>query len=162
MRLLNQLKLSTLAAVAAAALGGVEAAHTQQTATGGDVVVKDSNATRTGEPTGTRVLRSWRDSVKVRGRDVPRRVEIVYDYDTGVGLRRVYDADDQLTSEEPLAVPPPASREEIAQAYAMIRGDAELGALARRAGAHLDGGFLLLEGEGEPCGPGSRCIQVPL
>ena len=39
MRLLNQLKLSTLAAVAAAALGGVEAAHTQQTAPGGDIVV---------------------------------------------------------------------------------------------------------------------------
>ena len=42
----------------------------------------------------------------------------------------------------------------------MIRNDPELGAMSQKVGAHFDGGFILNEAEGKPCGPGTRCIQV--
>ncbi len=113
-----------------------------------------------GRPTGTRLLRTWRDTVKLGGRDVPRIVEIVYDYEAGVARRRVYNADGVLVADQPLADQPQPSPEEIAEAVAIIRADPELGKLARRVGANFEGGFLLREAAGEPCGPGSRCLQI--
>lgn len=113
-----------------------------------------------GRPTGTRLLRTWRDTVKLDGRDEPRSVEIVYDYEAGVARRRIYAADGALVADQPLADQPQPSREEIAEAVALIRADAELGKLARSVGAIFDGGFLLREAAGEPCGPGSRCLQI--
>lgn len=113
-----------------------------------------------GRPTGTRLLRAWHDSVKLEGRDEPRSVEIIYDYDAGVARRRIYGADGALLADQPLADQPQPSSEEIAEAVALIRADSELGELARRVGANFDGGFLLLEAAGKPCGPGSRCLQI--
>ncbi len=106
------------------------------------------------------VVRSWRDTVKIRGRDEPRTVEIVFDRGAGVARRRVYNADGALVSDEELAHQPQPSAEEIADAVATVRRDPELGSLLRRNRAVLDGGFLLREAEGEPCGPRSRCLQV--
>jgi hypothetical protein len=107
-----------------------------------------------------RVVRSWRDTVKIRGRDEPRTVEIVFDSDAGVARRRIYDAGGDLVSDEELADQPQPSAEEIARAFSKVRADRELGSVLRRNRAELDGGFLLREAEGEPCGPGSRCLQV--
>ena len=107
-----------------------------------------------------RVVRSWRDTVKIRGRDEPRSVEIVFDPDSGVARRRIYDAAGDLVSDEELAEQPQPSSAEIAKAFAMVRTDPELGSLLRGRRAVLDGGFLLREAEGEPCGPRSRCLQV--
>ncbi len=110
--------------------------------------------------TGERLLRSWQDTVKVHGRDQARTIEVVYDYDSAVALRRTYDADGDLLFEQALGSQPQPSREEIAEAFAMVRNDAALGGLARMVDAHLDGGFILDEADGEPCGRGTRCIQV--
>jgi hypothetical protein len=104
------------------------------------------------------VVRSWSDTVKIRGRDEPRSVEIVFDHDTGVARRRIYDAGGNLVSDEELADPPQPSPEEIAQAFEKVRNDSELGSVLRRNRGVLDGGFLFRDAES--CGPGSRCIQV--
>jgi len=136
---------------------GVEIASADPT---GQRSGRELSRERSRHATDVRVVRSWRDTVKIRGRDEPRRVEIVFDHGAGVARRRIYDADDHLVSEEELADPPQPSSEEIAQAFAKVRKDPELGSLLRRNRAVLDGGFLLREAEGEPCGPGSRCIQV--
>ncbi len=106
------------------------------------------------------VLRSWQDHVKIDGRDQPRFVEIVFDYELGVARRRVYDAQDGLISDEALAGQPRASTAEIAEAFDTVRRDPELGQMARSVNAILDGGFLLREAAGEPCGPPARCVQV--
>ena len=108
------------------------------------------------------VLRSWLDRVKIDGRDEARIVEIVFDYELGVARRRVYDAQDWLISDEVLAGQPRASSAEIAEAFDTVRRDPELGQLARSANAIIDGGFLLREAPGEPCGPPARCLQVYL
>ncbi len=106
------------------------------------------------------VLRSWQDHVKIDGRDQPRFVEIVFDYELGVARRRVYAAQDQLISDEVLAGQPRATAAEIAEAFDTVRRDPELGQLARSVNAIFDGGFLLREAAGEPCGPPARCVQV--
>ncbi len=106
------------------------------------------------------VLRSWLDRVKIDGRDQTRLVEIVFDYELGVARRRVYDAQDWLISDEVLAGQPRATTAEIDEAFDTVRRDPELGQLARSANAIIDGGFLLREAPGEPCGPPARCLQV--
>ena len=150
----------TLAAVFLASVvvtAGVEIASTDPPA---DRSARALSRDRSRHATDLRVVRSWRDTVKIRGRDEPRTVEIVFDHGAGVARRRVYDADGDLVSDEALADSPQPSSEEVAQAFGKIRKDPELGSLLRRNRAVLDGGFLLREAEGEPCGPGSRCIQV--
>ncbi len=106
------------------------------------------------------VLRSWQDHVKIDGRDQPRFVEIVFDYELGVARRRVYDAQDGLISDEALAGQPRATTAEIAEAFDTVRRDPEIGQMARSVNAIFDGGFLLREAAGEPCGPPARCVQV--
>lgn len=132
--------------------------HSAQTQSTGPIV--PGARTEPTHATGERLVRSWRDTVKIHGRDQARTIEIVYDYDDAVALRRTYDADGVLLFEQVLGSQPQPSEEEIAEAFAMVRDDAALGALFRRAGAHLDGGFILDEVEGEPCGRGTRCLQV--
>lgn len=110
-----------------------------------------------------RLLRSWTDTVKVDGGgDLPRRVDILFDYTQGVALERSYDGSGRLTEERRLDDAPGPSAEELAEAYGMVRADAELGRIVERTQAVLEGGFLLDEAEGQPCGPRTRCLQVQL
>jgi hypothetical protein len=106
------------------------------------------------------LLRSWQDHVKINGRDEPRRFEISFDYRLRETRRRIYDAQDRLISDETLAAQPQATATEIAKAIDTVRRDPELGQMARNSNAVLDGGFLLHESPGKPCGPGTRCVQV--
>jgi hypothetical protein len=106
------------------------------------------------------VIRGWQDRVKIDGRDELRSVEIVFDYAVGETRRRVFDAAGQLLSEEVLANQPRPTRAEIEAAFDTIRRDPELGRQARSVNAKFDGGFLLAEVPGEPCGPPARCLQV--
>ena len=111
-------------------------------------------------PRAQEVLRSWQDRVKIDGRDELRSVEIVFDYSAGEARRRVFDAAGQLLSEEVLANQPRPTPSEIAEAIDTVRRDPELGRLARDERATFNGGFLLIEREGEPCGPPARCLQI--
>jgi hypothetical protein len=106
------------------------------------------------------VLRSWQDRVKIDGHDHPRQFEIVYDYQSGEARRRVYDAQGQLVFDEVIAEQPRATDAELAKAFDTVRRDPEFGRLARDLNAQIDGGFLLHEAAGKPCGPRTRCVQV--
>ncbi len=116
----------------------------------------------------TRVLRSWPEDVKWRGRIVPARVEVVFDYTDGVAIERLVietKSGRQVlkTQTFPPGVGVPApSVEEIEEAKQLVRGDEELARLIRNADAVLDGGFEVFEPAGSPCGPGTRCIKIQI
>lgn len=111
----------------------------------------------------TRVLRTWSDTVKEDGRDVARRVQIVFDYDDVVAFEVVFsEPDGRLLSTRKLeGAPPRPSPEEITEAFEIVRADAQLGEIVRRTGGILEGGFVL-EGGMSPCGPGTRCLEVQI
>jgi len=112
-----------------------------------------------------RVVRSWPEPVTVNGKTALGRVEIAFDYDRGVAIERVIAADGRVVSttvrRKGEGAPRPTP-EEIEEAYAMVRADAELARIIDQADAQLDGGFILNEEAGKPCGPGTRCIQVQM
>lgn len=109
----------------------------------------------------TRVLKSWSEPVKVNGEEKVYRVEIVFDYDTGEARQNVYDAAGALLSREAVTKLPRPTAEELAEAFALVLADDELGALFRENNAVLDGGFILREDSG-PCGPRTRCLQIEI
>lgn len=110
-----------------------------------------------------RVIRSWPEPVTVNGNTALGRVEILFDYDEGVAIERVIAADGKVVSSTVRRKGEGAPRptpEEIAEAKDLVLADEELARIIDQAGAELDGGFILNEGAGKPCGPGTRCIQV--
>ncbi len=107
-----------------------------------------------------RVIRAWDESVG-HGPGAPKhRVEIILDTQHGVLRQRVLDESGRLVSDRNVDGHPRPSPEEIREAFDLIRRDREFGPLLKRSRGHLDGGFLLAEAAGDPCGPGSRCLQV--
>lgn len=115
--------------------------------------------TRTSRP--VRLLRSWEETVKVGGREYPRRVEVLFDYAKGVARENSYDPNGLLRASRTMTQNMPApSPEEIAEAFAIARSDPSLASLFARFSVVIEGGFLLQEDEGMPCGPRSRCLHV--
>ncbi len=124
-------------------------------------VVPAATVTRTSRP--VRLLRTWEETIKAGGREFPRRVEVLFDYGQGVARENYYTLDGQLVGSKKITQNMPGpSREEIAEAFAVVRADPELDRIASRRSAVFEGGFALEEGRGERCGPGSRCLQVQL
>lgn len=113
--------------------------------------------TRTAFPR-TRVLRAWDETVKMDGREIPRRVEIVFDYDRGEA-RQVARQDGEVKETMLLHEQPAPSREEIGDAAAVVLGDPSLSRLVIRTRAVLTGGFILEEPQGA-CGLRTRCLQL--
>jgi hypothetical protein len=148
-------------ALVAAPLAISARAGTGQTGTAGvgkgDV---QGEVTRTSRP--VRLLRSWEETVKLPGGgEYPRRVDVVFDYDAGVGYANFYALDGRPTGREALGAGQPApSPEEIQEAYGIVRADPEFALLFKRFHVVFEGGFVLVEGKGSPCGPGSRCLRV--
>lgn len=115
--------------------------------------------TRTSRP--VRLLRSWMETVKVGGREYPRQVEVLFDYSKGVAREDSYDRSGSLLASRTMTESMPApSPEEIAEAFGIARSDPSLAPLFDRFRVVTEGGFLLQEEEGMPCGPGSRCLHV--
>jgi hypothetical protein len=115
--------------------------------------------TRTSRP--VRLLRSWTETVKVRGREYPRRVEVLFDYANGLARENSYDSNGVLRESRTMTQNMPApSPEEIAEAFAIARREPSLASLFARFSVVTEGGFLLQEEEGMPCGPGTRCLHV--
>jgi hypothetical protein len=120
----------------------------------------EGGVTRTSRP--VRLLRSWEETVKVGGgREYPRRVEVVFDYANGVARENSYDSNGVLQASRTMTQNMPApSPEEIAEAFGIARSDSALGSVFARFSVVTEGGFLLQEDEGMPCGPRSRCLHV--
>ncbi len=110
-----------------------------------------------------RLLRSWYDSIKTPQGDVPRRVDILYDYRRAAAFERTYTLDGRQISNRRIVVNPPTpSEQEIAEAFAIVRVDPEMARIIRRFRADLEGGFIIEEGRTKPCGPGSRCVLIQI
>ena len=105
-----------------------------------------------------RLIRSWQETVKsADGRETPRRVDVLFDYDKGVGYEVQYGAGGAPTARGALGAGHPSpSRAEIDEAYEVVRADTEFVKIK----AVFEGGFLLTESPSRPCGPGSRCLRV--
>ncbi len=137
------------------AVVGALAAASAQAESGG--------VTATSRP--VRLLRSWDETVKApNGRDYIRHVELVFDYTRGFAQERYSSgADARIYGTRDIKQSQPSpSPEEIAEAGDLVRRDAELGRIVARKNAVLEGGFILEEGRGRRCGPGSRCLQIQL
>jgi len=119
--------------------------------------------TVTRESRPVRLLRGWEETVKETGREYRRRVEVVFDYEKGVARQNYYSTDGLLYGFREIKQNMPApSPEEIAEAQDLILRDPELSRIVARRSAVFEGGFILEEGSGLPCGPGSRCLQIQL
>jgi hypothetical protein len=121
----------------------------------------DSAVTRTSRP--VRLLRSWEETVKQKnGTEYPRRVDVVFDYDSGVAFEKFYRLTGELLGSREIAHGLPApSPEEIAEAFELARRAPELALIFERfKNVVFEGGFVLEEEKGRPCGPGARCLHV--
>lgn len=116
--------------------------------------------TETSRP--VRLLRSWEETVKGSGgREIPRRVEVLFDYDRGIGYENFYTLDGVQTGRMALGPGHPSpSQVEIQEAYDVVRADPEFERLFKRFRVVFEGGFVLTEDKARACGPGSRCLRV--
>ena len=120
------------------------------------------SVTRTSRP--IRLLRTWQEPLKdAAGRQYVRRVELVFDYQKGYAQENYYTLSGRPDGIRRIKqAQPQPSAEEIAEAQELILRDRELARIVERRSAGFNGGFLLEEARGMPCGPGSRCIQMQL
>lgn len=109
-----------------------------------------------------RLLRSWEETVKeAGGREVGRRVDVVFDYDKGVGYESFYSLAGVPAGRMTLGAGHPSpSAVEIQEAYDVVKADPEFEKIFKRFRVVFEGGFILTEDNGRACGPGSRCLRV--
>jgi hypothetical protein len=108
-----------------------------------------------------RLLHSWYDTIKTPNGEVPRRVDILFDYNKAVTLERWYTLEGKLFwSRSFVLSPPTASDVEIEEAFNIVRNDPEMTKIIKRFSAVLEGGFVIEEGRGRACGPGARCLLI--
>jgi len=118
-----------------------------------------SAITETSRP--VRLLRNWYDTIKTPQGEIPRRVDILYDYSKAAALERWYTMDGRMFFERKFVLnTPTASEKEIEEAFDIVRNDREMIPIIKRFSAVLEGGFVMEEGRGKACGPGARCLLV--
>jgi len=118
------------------------------------------DVTETSRP--IRLLRSWEETVKLsNGTETPRRVDVFFDYRKAVGWEVFSTPDGKFLGRMSLGPGQPTpSQAEISEAFRFVRDDPQFELIFRRFRPVLEGGFILLERRGQPCGPGSRCLRV--
>jgi hypothetical protein len=105
-------------------------------------------------------LSSWDENVTIGDTVVKGRVDVVFDYRQGLAFRQVYDDKGQLVESRQASRIATPSTEEIDVATQIVLSDPRMGQIIRDLQAYVDGGFILHEEEGKPCGPRSRCLQI--
>lgn len=118
-----------------------------------------SEITATSRP--LRLLHSWQETVKGTAGESPRRVDVIFDYRKGVAYELFSTPDGKRIGKMTLGAGQPApSQAEIQEAYEVVRDDPQFEPIFRKFQPVFEGGFVLLERRGQPCGPGSRCLRV--
>jgi len=112
------------------------------------------------EPVDERVLSSWDENVVVGDHIVKGRIDVVFDYRKGLAFRQVYDDQGQLIESRQASRIATPSAEEIDVATQIVLDDPTMGQIIKDLQAYVDGGFILHEEAGKPCGPRSRCLQI--
>ncbi|HTR03736.1 MAG TPA: hypothetical protein VMN82_11110 [Thermoanaerobaculia bacterium] len=140
-------------------LGALALAAAALPAFGQSVAVGSGEVTATSRP--LRLLREWEETVKTPAGERPQRVQVVFDYNKGVAYEIISAADGAPLGRSALGAGQPApSRVEIDEAFQIVRDDPEFARLFKRFRVVFEGGFILTEPTGMPCGPGSRCLRV--
>ncbi len=152
--------LSDMSTTARRFLGAVVAAVAAMAAAAPGLSQPVREITETSRP--LRLLRSWEETVKTPGGgETPRRVEVVFDYGKGVAYEAYSTLEGTPLGRTTLGPGHPApSQVEIDEAFQVVRNDPEFALIFKRFKVVFEGGFILLEGRGAPCGPGSRCLRV--
>jgi len=152
--------LLTLVLLAPAfALGGAVAQDSASPARGRGTVLP-SRITRTSRP--MRLLRSWEEPGKSEAGEQARRVDVFVDYSSGEAWESFTSASGEPLGRMEIAIGSPRpSPEEIAEAFQFARKSPELALTFKRyPSLVLEGGFILQEPQGSPCGPQTRCLHV--
>jgi len=141
-------------------LAAAGAAQEVVTGSGGRGSVPPSAITRTSRP--MRLLRSWDEPVKTGAGESARRVDVIVDYASGQAWERFTSLSGEPLGRATIALAAPRpSPEEIAEAFDFTRRVPELALTFKRfPNLVLEGGFILREAAGAPCGPGTRCLHV--
>src|SRR5262245_26173005 len=86
-----------------------------------------------------RLLRNWYDTIKTPRGEMPRRVDILYDYAKAAAFERWYTMDGRLFFERKFVLnTPTASETEMEEAFEIVRTDPEMIPIIRRFNAVLD------------------------
>ncbi|MEM8598563.1 MAG: hypothetical protein AAGF99_01470 [Bacteroidota bacterium] len=110
----------------------------------------------------TRVLRAWSEPVKLD--DGARAIyshEVIFDYETGETRQVVRDEAGSVVADFPVQQIRPTP-EEFDEAVAILMAQPVFQSLRTTRPFEADGGFILVQEEGQACGPGSRCLQIDL
>ncbi|MEO0742958.1 MAG: hypothetical protein AAF089_15345 [Bacteroidota bacterium] len=109
-----------------------------------------------------RVLRSWSEPVKLaNGERGTYHHEVIFDYETGVTRQVVRDEAGALVADFPIQQIRPTP-EEFDEAVAILMAEPDFQAIRSARPFEADGGFILVQDDGQACGPGSRCLQIDL
>lgn len=152
-----------LASLLVLGLGGCAAVGDRAAATGaraGQPVA--SAADPAGRITGFQFARKYDDVVKIDGRSVRQTVEYGFDYDRRATVRRIYDADGKLMSEDVFpAESLRANPAEEARMVELVRTHPALAERMAQPGLLIHAGGFVVREPGDPyCGIGSRCLRV--
>jgi len=109
-----------------------------------------------------RLLRSWEEPGKSEAGEQARRVDVFVDYSSGEAWESFTSASGEPLGRMEIAIGSPRpSPEEIAEAFQFARKSPELALTFKRyPSLVLEGGFILQEPQGSPCGPQTRCLHV--
>ncbi len=121
-----------------------------------------SLAADTTQRSGTTVMGEWTDSIKTSKGKEWRSYRVVYDWDSGLTTREEYDANDKLIGTTSRRAAPSPTRDEVAEAAAIVDADVEVQQIRRQQGGlALEGGFVIRQAAGEgPCTQSTRCVQM--
>ena len=110
----------------------------------------------------TRILRTWSEPVKLGNGDRGTyHHEVIFDYETGVTRQVVRDDAGALVADFPIQQIRPTP-EEFDEAVEILMAEQDFQAIRAARPFEADGGFILVQDEGQACGPGSRCLQIDL
>lgn len=114
-----------------------------------------------GRMRGYQFARRYDDVVRIDGRSVQQTVEYGFDYDRALTVRRIYDADGVLVSEDEFpAESLRANPAEEARMQELIHTHPQLGPMMNEPGLLVHtGGFVVREPDDPYCGLGSRCLR---
>jgi len=154
--------LLTLVLLAPAfALGGA-LAQDSPTSVSGRGALPPSRITLTSRP--MRLIRTWEEPLKSEAGEPSqsRRVDVIVDYSSGEAWERFTSGSGEPLGRMAIAIGSPRpSPEEIAEAFQFTRKSPELALTFKRyPSLVLEGGFILQEPQGSPCGPRTRCLHV--
>lgn len=153
--------MTLLLASALAACAGTPPRATPADAAGHAAGPVASAADPAGRLRGFQLARRYSDVVRIDGRDVQQQVEYGFDYDRAATVRRIFDVQGRLMSEDVFeAESLRANAAEEARLHELVRTHPQLGPMMEQPDLLVhSGGFVVREADDPYCGLHSRCLR---